>query len=121
MPVSPQARLKIINGLSRIAPVDARSMFGGVGLYSDGLFFGLIANDILYFKVDDSNRGDYETEGMGPFCPYGPGSTTMQYYRVPEQVFLKVRNLKVWMEASLLVARRASQKKAAKKKRIFKA
>ncbi|MFQ5901401.1 MAG: TfoX/Sxy family protein [Thermodesulfobacteriota bacterium] len=53
--------------LDQLRPVDFRKMFGGVGLYLDGVFFALIANDILYFKVDESNRQDYEAEGMGPF------------------------------------------------------
>ena len=61
MPVSLSFRTFIVDQLSRIAPrVRARSMFGGVGIYSGDLFFALIADDALYFKVDDSNRGDFE-------------------------------------------------------------
>ncbi len=42
-------------------------MFGGAGLYHQGAFFGLIADDALYFTVDDGNRKDYTDAAMGPF------------------------------------------------------
>lgn len=58
-------------------------MFGGVGLYCDEFFFGLIARDTLYLKVDDSNREDYVRAGMKPFQPYPDRPGTMQYYDVP--------------------------------------
>jgi len=48
-------------------------MFGGVGIYAGQLFFALIADDTLYFKVDDSNRSDFERLAMRPFQPYGEG------------------------------------------------
>src|SRR5438477_12201809 len=63
-----------------------RAMFGGVGLYSDDVFFGLIAADVLYLKVDDTNRRDYEAAGAGPFHPYADRSMTMPYYNVPINV-----------------------------------
>ena len=48
-----------IERLSRVAPrVHGRKMFGGVGIYSGEHFFALVANDRLWLKVDDSNRGD---------------------------------------------------------------
>ncbi len=59
-------------------------MFGGTGRYLQGVFFALIASDMLYFKVDDSNRPDYEAAGMGPFKPFADRPAyTMQYYEVP--------------------------------------
>jgi TfoX/Sxy family transcriptional regulator of competence genes len=40
-------------------------MFGGIGLYQDQRFFGIITSDTFYFKVNDANRGDYRARGMG--------------------------------------------------------
>jgi DNA transformation protein and related proteins len=120
MSVSLLAKEKFVKSLGRIAPIMARSMFGGVGLYSEGLFFALIDNDTLYFKVDDSNRQDYLAEKMGPFSPYGPGGMVMQYYQVPDAVLGNVRKLKSWMEKAILVARRAGKKKVATKKKAKK-
>src|SRR5687767_7808866 len=81
MPVNPDFRDFVVEQLGRVAPVSARPMFGGVGLYSDGFFFGLIDDDRIYLKVDDSNRGEFEAAGMGPFV-YAEGQkrcSTMSY------------------------------------------
>ena len=73
------------------------------------LFFALIANDTLYFKVDDSNRPDFEKLGMKPFQPYGEGSEAMKYYAVPEDLLEDPDALRPWAEKSIAVA--AKQKK----------
>lgn len=78
-----------------VAPL-ARYTFGGVGIYLDRVVFALIANDVLYFKVDDSNRGDYEAAGMTPFKPYPTRNTTMPYYEVPVSVLEDIDQLTVW-------------------------
>jgi TfoX/Sxy family transcriptional regulator of competence genes len=64
MAVSESYRDFVLEQLGRVASVTAKRMFGGVGIYSQGLFFALIAEDRLYFKVDDSTRPDFERLGM---------------------------------------------------------
>jgi DNA transformation protein and related proteins len=91
--------------------VRARGMFGGVGIYAGDLFFALMDDDTLYFKVDGSNRGRFEARGMGPFRPYGEGGEVMQYYEVPADVLEDIELLGSWVEASVMVARHAKQKK----------
>ena len=54
-------------------PVAVRRMFGGAGVYCDGLMFGLVSDDTLYFRVDDGNRGAFEAEGLSPFTYEGKG------------------------------------------------
>jgi len=64
MAVSASFRTFILDQLSRVvSKIRARAMFGGVGIYAGDLFFALIADDTLYFKVDDSNRPDFEQRG----------------------------------------------------------
>jgi len=104
--VSPKYRTFALEQLEQVAPVTARAMFGGVGLYSDGLFFALIDDDTLYFKVDDTNRGDFEAEGMGPFKPFGDDSYSMHYYEVPADLLEDPERLREWMEKALAAARR---------------
>jgi DNA transformation protein len=82
-------------------------MFGGVGIYGEDLFFALIDDDTLYFKVDESNRPDFEARGMGPFQPYGEKGETMGYYRVPEDLLEDHEVLGQWAEKAIIVARRA--------------
>jgi DNA transformation protein len=110
MSVSDSFRAFALEQLQRTIPdVRARSMFGGVGVYAGDLFFGLMDDDILYFKVDDSNRGRFEERGMGPFRPYGDGGEIMQYYEVPADVLEDVDLLASWVEASVAVARKAKR------------
>ncbi len=82
MTVTPSYRSFVLEQLEQIFPITAKNMFGGVGLYAKEYFFALIADDRLYFKVDDSNRPDFEAAAMEPFRPYADGRS-MQYYEVP--------------------------------------
>lgn len=85
-------------------------MFGGVGIYAEGLFFALIAEDRLYFKVDDVTRPDFEGRGMEPFRPFGEDNA-MGYYEVPAELVEDVTQLEPWMRKALGVASRAKRKK----------
>ena len=115
MAINESFRAFVLDQLSRVATrVRSRSMFGGVGIYSGDLFFALIAGDTLYLKVDDSNRGDFESRGLGPFRPFGDDGETMQYYQLDEGILEDVNELRPWVERSIDVAR---AKRAAKPKR----
>ena len=116
MPVSPDFREYVVDQLGRIAPVAARGMFGGVGLYSDGLFFGLIDDDRVYLKVDASNRGEFEALGMKAFAPYGDAAKAMQYYELPGDLLEDRDRLRPWIEKAIQVARTAAGRKAKKKR-----
>jgi DNA transformation protein and related proteins len=100
----------VVEQLERVAPVTAKSMFGGVGLYAEGLFFALIAEDRLYFKVDDSTRPDFERLRMEPFRPFGEESA-MGYYAVPADVLEDTTQLDPWVRKAIDVAARAKARK----------
>lgn len=112
MPVSKEYLEYVLDQLECCGPVVSKRMFGGIGLYSDGLFFGLIDDDILYFKVDDLTRPGYLNAKSKPFDPYGDGNASMSYYAVPAEALEDTDELKVWAAASVEAARR----KAATKK-----
>jgi DNA transformation protein and related proteins len=100
--------------LAVIGPVQGKRMFGGAGLYHQGVFFGLVADDVLYFKVDDSNRADYEAAGSGPFRPFG--TYAMSYYEVPADVLEEPDELAVWALKAIEVVGKEVRKKAVMKK-----
>ena len=100
----------VLDQLADLGDVTARAMFGGVGLYCDGLFFGLIARDEVYLKVDDSNRGDFEGVGSRPFKPYADRAGTMQYYAVPVAILESSLELAAWARKSVLVAAKAGSR-----------
>jgi DNA transformation protein len=114
MTVNESFRSFVLDQLSRVAPnIRSRSMFGGVGIYSADYFFALIDGDTIYLKVDDSNRGDFEARGLGPFRPFGEGGETMQYYHLDEGILEDVNELRPWVEKAIAVAR---AKRVAKRK-----
>jgi len=96
MAVSESYREFVLEQLGRVTPVTGKSMFGGVGIYAQGLFFALIAEDRLYFKVNDATRPDFERLGMEPFRPFGEDSA-MGYYEVPADVVEDSVQLAAWM------------------------
>jgi DNA transformation protein len=116
MAVSESYRTFVLEQLARVAPVTAKSMFGGVGIYAEGLFFALIAEDRLYFKVDDTTRPDFERRGMEPFRPFEE-ENAMGYYEVPADVVEDAAQLGPWMKKAIDVAARAKQGKGKRSKK----
>jgi len=112
MAVSENYRAFILEQLGAVLPgVRARSMFGGVGVYSADQFFALLDNDTLYFKVDGVTRPGFEALGMGPFRPFGDGGEMMQYYEVSADVIEDREALSQWAEDAVAVARRTKSRK----------
>lgn len=110
MPVSQEYVDYVLDHLGALGSILAKRMFGGVGLYLEGTFFALIADDTLYFKVDDSNRKDYEDRGMGPYRASFKKPMVLQYYEVPVEVLENEEELRTWAHKALRVA--LSKKKA---------
>jgi DNA transformation protein and related proteins len=106
--VSDGFRAFVLDQLGELGAVDPRPMFGGVGLYHDGLFFGIVAGDVLYLKVDDRTRRNYVAAGMPPFKPYAHRPVTMQYYAVPPAVLENPGELALWAKKAVAVAARAA-------------
>jgi DNA transformation protein and related proteins len=101
----------VLEQLGRVVPVTARRMFGGVGIYHEGVFFALMDADTLYLKVDDTTRRDYEAIGAGPFRPSADRPEVMQYYPPPAELLDDPEQLRPWVEKAMEVARRARRKK----------
>ena len=97
--------------LSDVDDISHRAMFGGYGIYKDGVIFAIIAYDQLYFKVDESNRRDYEQYASTPFV-YSHGkhkSTTMSYWKLPADIMEDRHEIAKWVQKSYEVSK--SQKK----------
>lgn len=118
MAVSNDYRDYVLEQLALSGTASARRMFGGVGLYLDGLFFALISDDTLYFRTDDSNRARYEQAGSRPFCPFPdrPGHV-MAYWQVPGEVLEDPEKLRDWTREALAAALAARSKRSARRRR----
>lgn len=96
----------ILDQFSNWDYVYSRRMFGGAGLYKDGKMFALISDDIVYFKVDDTNREKYIAAGSLPFKPFPNRPTLMSYYDVPPEVLEDPNELIEWAKECLHVQKR---------------
>jgi DNA transformation protein len=105
--------------LTPLGDARGRPMFGGYGVYLDGLIIGLIAFDTFYLKVDDGNRPDFEAAGSSPFSyDTKSGTNTIStYWEVPADVLDDSEQLRAWALKSLAVSRRAGAKSARKGKK----
>lgn len=110
MAVSVSFRTYLLEQLGQLRPVTSRPMFGGLCFFAEGRAFALVAEDTLYFKVDDSNRPDFVAAGMGPFLPFGDPNKPMQYYQLPEEVLEDPDQLGPWMAKAVAVAAKAKAK-----------
>jgi DNA transformation protein len=107
----------VLEQLAGLGPVIARRMFGGVALYHGERIFGLVFADTLYFKVDDSNRPDFEARGMGRFRPYADRpQLSMTYYEVPADAMEDADECVMWARKSAAIAA-AGPKGAARRRR----
>jgi DNA transformation protein len=103
--------------LAGIDGITSRAMFGGHGVYKGGIIFAIIVNDELYFKVDGSNKGEYEARSSHPFVysQGGHAATTMSYWLVPDEVLDDPDLLASWVDVSVGISK-ANKSNASKKK-----
>ena len=113
--VSAEFRDFVLDQLSGVPQLRAKRMFGGIGLYSAECFFGIVAADELFFKVDDRNRGAYEAAGSEPFRPVVDRPVSMAYWRVPIEVLEDPSDLAAWAREAIRAAGAAPRPKRKRK------
>ncbi len=93
-------------------PMTIKRMFGGAGLYADGLMFALAFDGALFLKVDETSIPDFEREGSQPFTytraksPGRIGRASLSYWRLPERLYDDPDELAVWANRALAIAER---------------
>lgn len=116
MNVAPGFAQLLQETLAPLGRIAVRDMFGGAGVYCDGVMFALVVDEeSLYLKSDSSTRADFEAEGCGPFVYDGKGKPiTMSYWRMPERLLDEPEEMVEWAGKALGIARRGVARKAAK-------
>ena len=119
MPVTPEYRAYIEDLVEPLGHVTSRRMFGGLGVFYRGLMFALIVNDVLHFKVDDENQGDYEAADMEPFSYMRKGKKRglNSYWTVPVDVLDNEEDFLTWSRKAADAALRADAAKPKSKRR----
>jgi DNA transformation protein len=102
----------VVESLGPLGGVSARRMFGGFGIYKDGVMFALIAYDQLYLKVDDGNRAAYEAAGLPHFTYADKGKPIrMPYREAPPEGFDDPDILCAWARDAYAAALRTKKPK----------
>jgi DNA transformation protein len=97
------------------APVSARKMFGGYGLYREGLMFALVADDELFFKTDADNVAQFEKMGCRPFAYQGRNRVVqMSYWSAPAASLDSSAEMSEWCQSAYGAALRAQTGNARK-------
>ena len=93
-----------------------RRMFGGEGLFRDGLMFGIVHEEKLYFKTSEESRRAFIAEGVGPlfFKFKNAEGVLTSYYELPDRLYDDPEELAQWARAAFAVA---LESPTAKKKR----
>jgi DNA transformation protein len=105
--------------LGGLGAITVRRMFGGAGVFCDGLMFAIVADDALFLKADDGNRAVYEAEGLEPLTYEAKGRTiVLPYWQVPERLFDEPDEMLAWARDAVAAARRAAAKKPKARRKV---
>ena len=95
--------------LEGVGAIDIKRMFGGIGIFKDGLMFGKIGGDTFRLKVDETNKKQYEDKGMKPFVSKTK-KKGMPYWEVPQEVLNDRDELTTCANTSIEIAKKLSKK-----------
>ena len=106
--------------LQAFGNVSTKALFGGHGIYRDGLIFGVVFDDTFYLKADEINRGQFDARGLVPFV-YESNSKEKQvslgYFQCPEDALESAVLMAEWAGSGYGAALRAAARKQATNKR----
>ncbi len=93
-------------------PIKSRKMFGGYGIYYEGIMIGLIADDMLYLKTDKTTEKKFIDKGLKPF-KYDKGNkiVKMSYYLAPEEIYDDPEDAVYWARLAYQAALGVKSKK----------
>ncbi|MBL8378647.1 MAG: TfoX/Sxy family protein [Burkholderiales bacterium] len=92
-------------------------MFGGHGVWHQGVMIGLVAYDTLYLKVDDETRSQFDARGLGPFLYSRKGKTVaLSYHQAPEEMMESPAEAVAWARLAYAAALRGARPASAPRK-----
>lgn len=104
--------------LEKWGQVTARRMFGGHGLYHEGLMFAIVMDNRLYLKADAVNRPDFEALNLTPFTyPMKGKDVSLSYWTAPDAIFDEPAEAVRWARSAWDAALRGHVAKAQTRER----
>lgn len=103
--------------LEPLGLVATRKMFGGHGVYCDGIFIAIVIDGRLYLKVDEETRPEFVIAGSAPFVYESKGKPIeMSYWNVPEAALDSPEQMRPWAKLAIAAAmRKPGSARAARK------
>jgi DNA transformation protein and related proteins len=103
----------IVDLFAAFGPVVVRRMFGGGGIYADGLMFAIVTGGVIYLKADAQTIPAFEKEGLKPFtyAPKGRKQISLSYWRMPDRLYDDADELARWAREAVMAAHRAAENK----------
>jgi len=102
----------VVDLMQSIGPVYAKGMFGGHGVFLDGLMFGLVAGSTLYLKADKESESEFKDRGLEAFTYNKQGKEfAMSYFQAPEEALEDSGLMSLWANKAYDAALRAASKK----------
>lgn len=103
--------------LEPLGRVSSRRMFGGHGVYVDGIFIAIVVDGRLYLKVDEQSKAAFVAAGCAPFVyEHKTRVIEMSYWSVPEEVLDSPEQMQPWAKLAVAAAlRKPAAVKAARK------
>jgi DNA transformation protein len=103
----------VMEMFTQVGGITGRKMFGGYGVYQDGVCFALISGSKLYMKVTDLNQKDYEAAGSKQFSyEMKNGKHTMvSFWELPSDILEDRSELPGWIEKAVQAAKESKKEK----------
>jgi DNA transformation protein len=102
----------LVDLMQSVGPVYAKGMFGGHGIFLEGLMFALVADGMLYLKVDKETENEFRARELEAFTYYKKGKEfKMSYYQAPEEALEDSEEMNVWANKAYCAATRAASMK----------
>jgi DNA transformation protein and related proteins len=98
--------------------VDVRRMFGGAGVFANGVMIALVTGGVVYLKTDAETVASFEREGLVPFSyATKDGTRTItSYWRMPDRLYDDAEELAQWARAALAAARRKAKAQSVRRR-----
>ena len=102
--------------LAPLGPVRVRRMFGGQGIYLDGLFMAIVDDGQLFLKTDDTTRERFTSAACPPFTfPNKDGERVVtSYFQPPAEALESPPLMLPWARLALEAALRTANAKVKK-------
>ena len=105
----------VVDLMQSIGPATAKRMFGGYGVFLDGLMFALIADQTLYLKADRESESTFTANGLEAFTYHKKGKQySMSYFQAPGEALEHAQEMNIWANMAYAAALRSAAGKRKK-------